>query len=71
MYKHLDKFNCIVYSLGWIYSSVKGWTGAFLPVSDTCTTAAGAVKWAGDHQDKQVIHGTGVLDHRNVQLWYC
>ena len=43
---------------------MKGWTGAFLPVSDTCTTAAGAVKWARDHQDKQVIHGTGVLDHR-------
>ena len=56
--------------IGWPYSSGKGWTGAFLPVSGTCTTATGAVKWAGDHQDKQVIHDSGGLDRRMLTHSY-
>ena len=67
MYKHWD----VVYLLGWSYSREKGWTGAFLPVSDSCTTAAGAVRWAGDHQDKQVIHDTDVWDRRMLTFSYC
>ena len=67
MYKHW----VVVYLLGWSYSREKGWTGAFLPVSDSCTTAAGAVRWAGDHQDKQVIHDTDVLDRRMLTFSDC
>jgi glycoprotein 6-alpha-L-fucosyltransferase len=38
-----------------MYSKEKGWEGAFLPLSETCTTATGAVPWDAHHDTKQVV----------------
>jgi glycoprotein 6-alpha-L-fucosyltransferase len=50
----------VVDTKGWNYSwtseeGKKGWEAAFLPVSDTCTTAEGAVEWSQDHKNHQVV----------------
>jgi glycoprotein 6-alpha-L-fucosyltransferase len=44
----------VMESKSWSYGQGKGWEGAFLPMSDTCTTARGAVQWSGDHKNHQV-----------------
>ena len=44
----------IVLTSDWNYSGEKGWEGGFLPLSDTCTSAEGAVLWSADHSIHQV-----------------
>ena len=40
--------------IGWSYSPQKGWEGAFLPVSTTCTVYSNARTWDANHDSVQV-----------------
>ena len=57
--------ECFAFLLqGWSYSPQKGWEGAFLPVSTTCTAFTNAKKWDASHDSIQVCVLVGALNKK-------
>ena len=53
---------------GWSYSPQKGWEGAFLPVSTTCTAFTNARNWDASHDAAQVCVVVRAWN-RKLLLW--
>ena len=76
MWRHSLLFYC----KGWSYSQRKGWEGAFLPVSTTCTNFSNARSWDANHESVQVrvecsmeetsITAAQCLSGCDAPMWY-